>query len=167
MPPKDLKINDALRESAATAAKARSEAVVKKLYDTMALIDKEIEANEGIYPGGKLNQRELCRRADVHYQTLQQPTHKDTLKRVVDEWLESKTTKTLSDSRKAVTDRAVYWKEQHQKVATQISIYEAEFAEKNSRIAELEEMVDQLQQQVSLLQKNKVSTLTAVRKDKE
>ena len=167
MPPKIAKINEALRESAAASAKARSEAVVKKLRDTMVLIDKEIKANEGIYPGGKLNQRELCRRADVHYQTLQQPAHKDALKRDVDAWLESKTTKTVSDTRKAVSDRADHWKEQHQKVATQICIYEAELAEKDRRIAELEQMVIGLQEQNSSLKRSNVKPLSAIRKEKE
>lgn len=160
-------INEALRQSAAAAARARSEAAAKKIRDAMALIDQEIEANGGIYPGGKLNQRELCRRADVHYQTLQQPAQKDSLKRDVDAWLDAIKTKTIRDTRKAVTERADHWKEQHTKVATQIVIYETEFAEKNSRIAELERLVADLQEQVSNLKKENVKPLSSIRKGKE
>lgn len=168
MPTKQTAINDALRASAAAAARARSEAVVQKIRDAMKLIDEEIEANEGVYPGGKLNQRELCRRASVHYQTLQQPAHKDSLKRDVDNWLAEKTSpKTIHDTRKAVTDRVDHWKEQHRKVATQICIYEAELAEKNTLISDLENLVSQLREQNEALRQSKVTSLSTHRRGKD
>ncbi|WP_323143623.1 hypothetical protein [Massilia phyllosphaerae] len=168
MPAKQTAINDALRASAATAARARSQAVAQKIRAAMKLIDEEIKANEGIHPGGKLSQRELCRRASVHYQTLQQPAHKDTLKRDVDNWLAEKTApKTIHDTRKAVADRADHWKEQHRKVATQICIYEAELAEKNTLIADLENLVSRLREQNSALQQSVATSLYTHRRGKE
>lgn len=160
-------LNDGLRAAAAAAAKAKSEAVAQKIRDTMSLIDEEIKAHDGIYPGGRLNQAELCRRAEIHIMTLHAPAHKDSTKRVVETWLESKKEKTLRDTRKAVNERAEHWKEQHHKVATQICIYEAEIAEKNSRIAELEDAVASLREQNALLQKSNVTGLSSVRKERE
>jgi transcriptional regulator with XRE-family HTH domain len=162
MSTKQTAINDALRVSAAAAARARSEAIAQKVRDTMRLIDEEIEANDGLYPAVNLSQRELCRRAGVHYQTLQQPIHKESLKLAVDSWLASKKKKTVRDTRKAVTDLAAHWKEQHQKVATQICIYEAELAERNMRIAELEELRARLQEQNTILRKSKIRPLLSI-----
>lgn len=158
------KLSPSLKEAAAENAQAAKEAIVKKVRTAMRLIDEEIAANDGVYPGGKINQREVCRRAGIHWQTLQQPSHKDSTRLEVSSWIEAKANKTLQDTRKAVTNRAEHWKEQHQKVTTQIAIYEAEFGEKNSRIAELEADVAKLQEQVAQLQKATVTKLATVRK---
>lgn len=61
------KPNDALRIKGAEVARARSNEVARKIREAMAVSDQEIRTNEGIYPNGKLNQREICRRAGVHY----------------------------------------------------------------------------------------------------
>lgn len=160
--------NEALRVGAAAAAKARSQIAEKKVREAMLLIDDEIRANGNLYPGGKLNQRELCRRAGIHYQTLQQPAHKEVLKRDVDNWLRAKGMgKTARETRLDVTDRAEHWKEQHRKVATQICIYELEIAEKDTQITELENEVSELREQNAALQRTKTISLSDARERKK
>lgn len=167
MQPRKTAINNVFHDSAAASGRARSEAAALKIRNAMVLIDLEIEANEGVYPGGKINQRELCRRANVHYQTLQQPGHKASLKLDVDAWINSKLdkNKTVRDNKKNALDRWEHWKAQHEKVATQICIYEVEFSEKNGRIAELEKMVASLEEEILHLRKSIVHPLSAIRKE--
>ncbi len=135
----EKKINDTLREAGIRHAQNTRDGIAKTLQETMDLIDLEIAKNHGIYPenGGKLGQRELCRRAGIHYQTLQQPAHKITTRVNVMNWLAGKETRTKHDANRAVSEKIGYWEGQHRMVATQIHAYELELNERNVEIRKL------------------------------
>ncbi len=69
----------------------RTEAALQRLRQAMATIEAEIEAHGGNYPynNGRMNQSELCRRADVKKATLQNPVHKDTTRVEIIEWCDA------------------------------------------------------------------------------
>ena len=125
-------LNTALRDAAAAYAKQKTNDIVKLLQDIMKIIDEEMIANDRIYPNnaGKLNQRELCRRAGISFMTLQSPAHRLTTRVQVDVWLKSKLIITKKAAAKADVSRADHWKEQHRLVTTQICIYELQLKEK-------------------------------------
>ncbi len=151
-------LNDGLREAAAAYGQTRSGGIVLAIKTAMATIDAEMADHDNIYPhnSGKLNQRELCRRAGVHHMTLQGPAHKETTRKQVDAWIESKSTVTKKAAIKAVTDRVAYWKEQHRLVATQIHVYELEHKEKDLILKQLREENSKLRERLSKASKNKV-----------
>jgi hypothetical protein len=127
-------LNNPLRDAAAESAKARSDDVVIKVRAMLTIIDSEIEANHGIYPhpGTKLGQREFCRRAGIHFQTLQSPAHKNTTRLEVVEFLtKHKTNTSKREIKSSVASKVDYWQGEHQKVATQIGIYELQLNEKD------------------------------------
>lgn len=141
MPRLNKPINAGLRDAAAAHAKKRSDTIVVAIRDAMIAIDEEMANHDQLYPrnGGKLNGRELCRRAGISFMTLQGPAHKDTTRKTVETWLASKSEVTKKTVAKAITDRVKYWKEQHRLVATQILIYELQEKEKDLAITQLRE----------------------------
>ncbi|ARZ76365.1 hypothetical protein CCR98_20090 [Stenotrophomonas sp. WZN-1] len=72
----------------ARSAKLRSGAVLVKIETALGRIEEELKSNGGVYPknGGLLPLAEVCRRAGVHPQTLQNKTQAQT-KRYVQDWL--------------------------------------------------------------------------------
>lgn len=155
-------LNEGLRQAAAAHAKKRSTEIVSAIEAAINMIDTEMTENHGIYPhnGGKLNQRELCRRAGVSFMTLQSPAHKETTRRKVEKWLASKSTVTKKASAKAVTDRVGYWKEQHLLVATQIYIYELEKKEKDLANEKLREENKALRTQLAKANNARVANIS-------
>lgn len=151
-------LNAGLRHAAAAYAQTKSSRIVLAINAAMATIDAEMADHDNLYPhnGGKLNQRELCRRAGVHFMTLQSPAHKETTRKQVDAWIESKASVTKKAATKAVTDRVAYWKEQHRLVATQIHVYELEHKEKDLVIKHLRDENSKLREQLSKASKNKI-----------
>ena len=138
-------LSSLLRDAAAESAKARTDDVLIKVRTIFTIIDAEIEANHGIYPhpGTKLGQREFCRRAGIHYQTLQSPAHKHTTRLEVIEFLDKHKTNTSKRAIKAsVTGKVDYWQGEHQKVATQIGIYELLLNEKDIHLREVKDKYD-------------------------
>ena len=83
-------MNDELEapENQAGHGHPRTAAALQRLRQAMATIEAEIDAHGGSYPynHGRMNQSELCRRADVKKATLQNPVHKDTTRVEVMEW---------------------------------------------------------------------------------
>jgi glutathione S-transferase len=69
----------------------RTEAALQRLRQAMATIEAEIEAHGGRYPynHGRMNQSELCRRADVKKATLQNPVHRDTTRVEIIQWCDA------------------------------------------------------------------------------
>lgn len=151
--------NTGLRLAADASAKARTEEVLLKIRTAIADIEAEMEANDGLYPKGKLNQREVCRRAGIHFQTLQAPAHKKSTKIQVADWLSSKKTKTLAATKKAITDRADHWKAEHHKVATQIRLCKLELHEKELEVKSLRDEVETLNAQIAEMDAGKVKKL--------
>jgi hypothetical protein len=151
-------LNDGLRDAAAAYAKQKSTDIVKAVQHAMTDIDTEMAENDNIYPhnGGKLNQRELCRRAGISYMTLQSPAHKNMLRTEVVAWLKSKSTVTKKTAAKAELSRTDHWKEQHGLVATQIHIYELALKEKDLEIQDLSGQVAKLEKQVAQSKKGRV-----------
>lgn len=86
-------MNDELEapENQAGPGHPRTAAALQRLRQAMATIEAEIEAHGGSYPynHGRMNQSELCRRADVKKATLQNPVHKDTTRVEVMDWCDA------------------------------------------------------------------------------
>lgn len=85
-------MNDDLEVPASGAGHAhpRTAAALQRLRQAMATIESEIEAHGGYpYNHGRMNQSELCRRADVKKATLQNPVHKDTTRVEVMDWCDA------------------------------------------------------------------------------
>jgi hypothetical protein len=154
-------LNAGLRDAAAAYAKQKSDDIVKLVQDTMKIIDEEIAANEKIYPhnAGKLNQRELCRRAGISFMTLQSPAHRLTTRVQVDTWLKSKLIVTKKAAAKADVSRTDHWKEQHRLVTTQICIYELQLKEKDLIIQEHHKQVEKLESQLAQTRKGRVVSI--------
>lgn len=151
-------LNTGLRDAAAAYAKKRSNDIVKLLQETMEIIDKEMATNDNIYRhnAGKLNQRELCRRAGISFMTLQSPAHRLTTRVQVDTWLKSKLIVTKKAAAKADVSRTDHWKEQHRLVATQICIYELQLKEKDLVIAKQNEDLETAESQLAQTRKGLV-----------
>jgi len=77
---------DASANLRAHASDVRHKTVVR-LRETMRTIEAELKSTDSIYPHGKLNQRELCRRAGISQATLQKPAHRNTTLLEVNVWL--------------------------------------------------------------------------------
>lgn len=129
-------IPDALMQ----AAKQRTEDILKRMTNAMALMDKEIIANDGVYPlnRGRITQSEVCRRAGVSKVTLQGRAHKTTTKLIVDAWVAGHLIRLVPDVRKAVTERVDLWKSEHSKIATEYAIAMLDLVEAHERIKVLE-----------------------------
>jgi len=81
-------MSEAYRSAATRYGEARASAVEAKVRAAMGLIEREIQANSGIYPakGGAVTMNELARRAGISSATLVAPKHK-ALRASVDAWL--------------------------------------------------------------------------------
>lgn len=132
------------------ASKARTTNVIAKVREAMKDMELDIQNSEGIYPfnGGRITVAEVCRRAKISNMTLQAPSHRDSTKVVVEEWIKKLTVRLTTGAkivRRAVTDRAEEWKRVHDEIATAYHIdhltlvnVRAELDEAQGRIKELE-----------------------------
>lgn len=148
----DSRIPDGLNSH----AKSRSTIFVSKLRQAMTSIEREIEQNEGLYPfnAGRLTKAELCRRAGVDDQTLQNPTHKATTNKMVDDWLKrvrEVVTQGRTVVRRAVTERANHWKQEHSRIANAYLLAELEHNERLLEVTVLNDEVATLKQENSEL----------------
>jgi hypothetical protein len=156
-------------------AHGRSAQVRSKVRNTMRLIEKEIEKNDGLYPyhGGRLSQAEFCRRAAINQVTLLRDSHRKTTKCQVDAWLRDVNAKLITGKkvvRKTVTKRVDEWKSRYEAVATKFHLYKIQaiaqdelLSTKDARIAELEGTVLQLRGELS---EGKVIHMPKLRKGK-
>jgi hypothetical protein len=143
------------------ASKARTTDVIAKVRQAMKDMELDIQNSEGIYPfnGGRLTIAEVCRRAKISQMTLQAPSHKDSTKVIVEEWIKKLTLRLTTGAkivRRAVTDRAEEWKRVHDEIATAYHIdhltlvnVRSELADAQKRIIELEEINATLATQLS------------------
>lgn len=132
------------------ASKARTTDVIAKVREAMKQMELDIQNSEGIYPfnGGRITAAEVCRRAKISNMTLQAPSHRDSTKVLVEEWIKKLTVRLTTGAkivRRAVTDRAEEWKRVHDEIATAYHIdhltlvnVRAELEEAKSRVKELE-----------------------------
>jgi hypothetical protein len=162
----ESKPNDALQEAAALYAKERSENVVRKIRIAMCTITEEIEKNEGLYilNSGRLTQAEVCRRAGVANITLYSPAHKSSTKIEVDTWIKKFKLRRKPEIKKAINQRADFWKREHSKVADQICLYELLLVEKNIQIKKITEEKDLLKKQLLEKELNEKKIISLYRK---
>jgi hypothetical protein len=88
----------------------------------MEVIERDIEANDGLYPfnNGRLSIAEVCRRASIHKVTLQGSKHKSTTRVVIKEWLENLDKLTVvgaKNVRKRVAASTEEWRERYLVIA--------------------------------------------------
>jgi hypothetical protein len=117
-------------------------ATVSKVTDAMKAMELDIQRNDNIYPfnGGTVSQAEVCRRAGIKNALLQGAAHKTTTKVAVDKWVKDINAALITgrkNVRKAVTERADNWKEEHGKVTTSYRIDMLRLEMAQTRIAEL------------------------------
>lgn len=155
-------------------ALSRTQSVVKKLETAMSAMERDIDANEGIYPfnGGRTSKAEVCRRAGVSKVTLQGSAHRATTSKRIDAWLKDLRDKMLvgrTSVRKAVTLRADNWKDLYLQAVRQTDLYRIEaiaqqdlLSTAQQRIAELELQVEGLLQAASA---GKVVSISRNRRD--
>lgn len=146
------KSSSPLPEGLSSHAKSRSSTFVSKLRQAMSTIEAEIEQNEGLYPfnAGRLTKAELCRRAGVDDQTLQNPTHKTTTNKMVDEWLERvkhNVAQGRTVVRRTVTERADHWKQEHERIANAYLLAELEHNERLLEIMQLKAELARLERE--------------------
>lgn len=111
---------DAIRRKAIDQGRDRYERVVNCVRVTMEMIELEINANDGVYPGngGALTLSELMRRSDVSLKALFGQKYRDGFKReIVDPWLEKMKTS-------AVTSRAAVKKNAAKRISEWRELYE-------------------------------------------
>lgn len=123
---------------------ARTAAALKRLQQAMADIEVDIAANDGVYPfnHGRLNQSELCRRADVKKATLQNPLHKDTTRVEVIRWLDqlnTRLTQTRLGTRERVTSSTDQLVAQAKRLASELSRTQSKLAEAEQALTELQQ----------------------------
>ena len=109
----------------------------------MGAIELEIDANDGVYPfnKGRVTQAEVCRRASVDKVTLQKPTHKDTTRKAVTEWLAGLTANLVKGRRsirRSVTERAAIAEGSAKQIATHYHIARIELQDARRAIRDLQ-----------------------------
>lgn len=151
----------ALPPGLAASTRQRTIDAAAKVVKAMAAIELDIEQHDGIYPfnKGTVNQAEVCRRAGISKQTLQNETHRETTRATIDRWLLELSSKRITGSknvRREVTSRADTWKNAHALIATKYHIAtldlkdaNAELKEARARIDELEKIVEALREQIA------------------
>ena len=148
----EVKLPMALPPQLLAASKDRTTKVIAKVRNAMKEMELDIQKSEGIYPfnGGRITVAEVCRRAGISNMTLQAPSHRDSTKVVVEEWIKKLTVRLTTGAkivRRAVTDRAEEWKRVHDEIATAYHIdhltlvnVRSELDDAQRRIRELEEL---------------------------
>lgn len=172
----DTKSSMTLPPQLLAASKARTTDVIAKVRQAMKDMELDIQNSEGIYPfnGGRLTVAEVCRRAKISQMTLQAPSHRDSTKVVVEEWIKKLTVRLTTGAkivRRAVTDRAEEWKRVHDEIATAYHIdhltlvnVRAELEDAKNRIKELEEINATLLEQLKTVSGMNITPITKGKK---
>lgn len=154
-------------------AKARTKELVARIRRAMALIESEIEENQGIYPlnKGRVTQAEVCRRASTSPAILQGPTHKNSTLREVKAWLAEINRKVAAGHKKIrrkVTERSDKWEELYLAAAHQSNLYHLQLTTANAKLEARENTIKELEAEIARLQviqsKGAVVELNAKRK---
>jgi hypothetical protein len=136
-------IPEALLVAAREHGKFRSDEITARWLNAKKTIEEEISGNDNLYPHnrGRLNVKEVCRRAEISQQTLYAKVgpHRTTTLVEIKDWCESKASRTVPEIRKTTMDGIQFWKAELHKVATQIHKYELDLAEKDRAFHELQE----------------------------
>ncbi|AWH33919.1 hypothetical protein C1930_14150 [Stenotrophomonas sp. SAU14A_NAIMI4_8] len=119
----------------------------------MSAMERDIDANEGIYPfnGGRASKAEVCRRAGVSKVTLQGFAHRATTSKRIDAWLKGLRDKMLvgrKSVRKAVTLRADNWRELYLQAVRQTDLYRIEAIAQQHLLSTAQQQIAELELQV-------------------
>lgn len=127
-------MSDAHKEAARLRGEARTAGVEARVRDAMVTIQKEMAANNGIYPenGGAVSMNEVARRAKISETTLFSPKQKE-LGKNVKAWVESlKKTEVVGrkNVRRTVFERSEDWRNkylalQDVHIATELDLQDA------------------------------------------
>jgi len=147
------------KEAARLRGEARTAEVEAKVREAMLTIQKEMAANNGIYPenGGAVSMNEVARRAKISETTLFSPKQKE-LGKLVKAWIESLKKKEVVGRmrvQRTVFERSEDWRKkylalQDAHIATELDLQDAKVqlqdAQKN--LAELNNNYDALLEQM-------------------
>lgn len=139
-----------IRASAAARGALRHDEVVVKVTQAMRAIEKEMQANQGLYPmnGGTLNFIELVRRSGIGPKTLFGANYKDSFKKnVVEPWLSNLRGVAASsqrESKRSAAQRVSEWRELYEDLLTSYRVSELDWHEARRLRAEAEDKVQQL-----------------------
>lgn len=122
------------KEAARLRGEARTAGVDAKVREAMVIIQKEMAANNGIYPenGGAVSMNEVARRANISETTLFSPKQKE-LGKNVKAWVESLKKKEVVGRmrvRRTVFERSEDWRKkylalQDTHIATELDLQDA------------------------------------------
>jgi hypothetical protein len=144
-------------------ARARTAEFIDKIGTTQRQIEREIADNDGLYPfnKGRLNQAEVCRRADVKKGTLQGPLHRESTKPELDKWLLG-VRGGLPDGkaiRETVTSRVDHWKAAHTAIAQEYHKANLELAALRKELKVALEHIDALSEEIRQIKSSKIKVL--------
>ena len=160
-------MSDTHKEAARLRGEARTAGVEARVREAMVTIQKEMAANNGIYPenGGAVSMNEVARRAKISETTLFSPKQKE-LGKNVKSWVESlKKTEIVGrkNVQRTVFERSEDWRNkylalQDTHVATELDLQDAQVQLQDAQeaLAELKDKFDALLEQMRAGSANKV-----------
>lgn len=158
------------QEAARRRGAKRSARVAQKVLEAMRNIRREMNGNDGIYPGngGAVNKNEVARRAGIHHTTLFSPKQKRLGERV-SRWISLlKETATVGRERvrRTQAERAADWETRYKLVSTHLELAnlkmqsaESERDEALAKVQELRQENAALLEQLAMKGKSKVKPL--------
>ena len=147
------------KEAARLRGEARTAGVEARVREAMVTIQKEMAANNGIYPenGGAVSMNEVARRAKISETTLFSPKQKE-LGKNVKAWVESlKKTEVIGrkNVQRSVFERSEDWRNkylalQDAHIATELDLQDAnvQLQDAQKALAELKDKYDTLLEQM-------------------
>jgi len=163
-------MSDAHKEAARLRGETRTAAVEARVREAMAAIQKEMAANNGIYPenGGAVSMNEVARRAQISETTLFAPKQRE-LGRSVKAWVESlKKTEVVGrrNVQRTVFERSEDWRNkylalQDTHIATELDLQDAkvQLQDAQKALMELSSIHDALLDQIRASAASKVTPL--------
>lgn len=147
------------KEAARLRGEARSAGVEARVREAMVTIQKEMSANNGIYPenGGAVSMNEVARRAKISETTLFSPKQKE-LGKNVKAWVESLKKKEIvgrKNVQRTVFERSEDWRNkylslQDTHIATELDLQDAkvQLQDAQKALSELHKKYDALLEQM-------------------
>lgn len=147
------------KKAARLRGEARTAGVEAKVREAMVTIQKEMAANQGIYPenGGAVSMNEVARRAKISETTLFSPKQKE-LGKIVKTWVESlKKTEVVGRIRvhRTVFERSEDWRDkylalQDAHIGTELDLQDAkvQLQDTQKALAELNKKSDAMLEQM-------------------
>lgn len=156
------------KEAARLRGEARTAGVAAKVREAMVTIQKEMSANNGIYPenGGALSMNEVARRAKISETTLFSPKQKE-LGKNVKAWVESlKKTEVVGRKKvqRTVFERSEDWRHkylalQDAHIATELDLQDVlvQLQDAHNALAELNDKYELMLEQMRIGTASKVT----------